>query len=139
MDEQMLWKGTPSQAVHFGTYILCGLFCWLVVPLFIALGKYLSLKFRRYEVTSERIRVTTGVFSRKTEDLELYRVKDLTLEEPFWLRMFGAGNVLLRTTDLTSPVLALEGIPGAPALHAQIRQSVEASRQRRGIRGLEMA
>ena len=30
-EEQGLWKGSPSQVVNLGTYLLCLLLCWLVV------------------------------------------------------------------------------------------------------------
>ena len=32
-EEQSLWKGSPSQAVNFGTHLLCLLLFWLVLPL----------------------------------------------------------------------------------------------------------
>ena len=138
MDEQTIWKGTASHSLYFGTYVLCGLFCWLIVPIFIALARYFRVRFRRYEIGSERILVTTGWLSRRTEELELYRVRDLVLEEPFFQRLFGAGTLILHTTDASTPVLVLGGIPGAAALRDPIRKGMEDSRARRGIRGLEM-
>ena len=43
-----------------------------------SLARYLETRFTRFEITSERIRITTGVLSRRMEELELYRVKDTT-------------------------------------------------------------
>ncbi len=139
MDGQTIWKGTASHSLYFGTYVLCSMFCWLVVPIFIALSRSLRVRFRRYEIGSDRILVTTGWLNRRTEELELYRVRDLTLEEPFFQRLFGAGTLILHTTDASTPVLVLAGIPGAAALRDPIRKGVEASRARHGIRGVEMA
>jgi hypothetical protein len=28
--EEIVWRGTSSQLKNFGTYLLCGLFCWLI-------------------------------------------------------------------------------------------------------------
>src|SRR5207302_9455314 len=36
-----------------------------------------------------RLKTTEGVFSKVTDSLELYRVKDLETRQPFWLRMCG--------------------------------------------------
>jgi len=33
--------------------------------------------------------MSNGVLTRRTDELELYRVKDITLVEPFFLRLFG--------------------------------------------------
>jgi len=139
MEEQVIWKGTASHSLYFGTYVLCGLFCWLIIPLFIALSRYLRVRFKQYELNSERILVTSGWLNRRTEELELYRVRDLTLEEPFFQRLFGAGTLILHTTDASTPVLVMAGLPGAAALRGPLRKGVEASRARHGIRGLEVA
>lgn len=135
--EQTLWKGSSSQLLHFGTYLLCGLFCWLVVPIFIALAKWIQTRCRVYEITTERIKITRGVFSRQTEQLELYRLRDYTLVEPFWLRMFGLGNILLTTADDSSPSLTIEAVPEAGALRDQIRKHVELRRDRKRVRVTE--
>jgi len=33
--EEIVWRGTSSQWRNFGVYLLCGLFCWLIVPIFL--------------------------------------------------------------------------------------------------------
>jgi hypothetical protein len=77
MAEETVWRGTSSQWKNFGLYILCALFCWLIVPIFIALARYLQTKSKVYDLTTERLKITEGVFSKVTNTLELYRVKDL--------------------------------------------------------------
>ncbi len=44
MSEEVVWRGTSSQWKNFGVYLLCGLFCWLIVPIFFALVRYLQTK-----------------------------------------------------------------------------------------------
>src|SRR5438094_9872649 len=53
MAEETVWRGTSSQWKNFGLYILCALFCWLIVPIFIALARYLQTKNKVYELTTE--------------------------------------------------------------------------------------
>ena len=96
------------------------------------------LKARVYEVTTERIKVTDGIFSKKTDELELYRVKDTTLVEPFLLRMFSVGNILITTADASTPSLELEGLKGARELREQLRTNIEACRDRKRTRVTEL-
>jgi uncharacterized membrane protein YdbT with pleckstrin-like domain len=137
-DEQLIWKGHSSAVVHFGTFLLCGLFCWLVVPIFIGLWKWIQNRCRVYEITTERIKISQGVFSRSTEEVELYRVRDYRLEEPFWIRMFHLGNIVLATTDNTNQGVVIEAIPDADELRNQIRKHVELCRLRKNVHITEL-
>ena len=96
----------------------------LLSPLAYALYKALMVKSLRYEVTSERIRINSGILSRKTNALELYRVKDYTMEAPFFYRLFHLGNIYLTTSDHSTPLLSLKAIPHARKLIDDIRTQV---------------
>src|SRR3982074_3136388 len=87
MAEETVWRGSSSQWKNFGVFILCGLLCWLIVPIFIALARYLQTKCKVYELTTERLKITEGVFSKVTDTLELYRVKDLETRQLFLYRL----------------------------------------------------
>jgi uncharacterized membrane protein YdbT with pleckstrin-like domain len=138
MAEQTVWRGTSSQWKNFGTYLLCGLFCWLIVPIFIALARYLQTKNKIYELTTERLKITEGVFSKLTDTLELYRVKDLETRQPILYRMFGVENVQLNTSDTSSPFIFIEAIPTNIALGDKIRNQVEAIRAQKGVREIDV-
>lgn len=138
-EEKVVWSGTPSQALHFGTYALCVLLSPLVIPIFIALAKYLQTRAHKYELTSERLLISRGVFSKTTDGLELYRVKDGRVEEPFFLRLFGAGNVILMTSDKTHPVVVLEAVPAPAKIWESVRAQVEAMRVKKGIRDVDVS
>ena len=138
MAEQTVWRGTSSQWKNFGTYLLCALFCWLIVPIFIALARYLQTKNKIYELTTERLKITEGVFSKITDTLELYRVKDLETRQPFLYRMFGVENLQLNTSDNSSPVVFIEAVPSTVALGDKIRNQVEAIRQQKGVREIDV-
>jgi uncharacterized membrane protein YdbT with pleckstrin-like domain len=138
MAEETIWRGTSSQWKNFGVFILCGLFCWLIVPIFIALARYLQTKCRVFELTSERLKITEGVFSKVTDTLELYRVKDIETRQPFLYRMFGVENVQMNTSDASSPFIFLEAIPGTVKLADKIRNQVEIIRQQKGVREIDI-
>jgi uncharacterized membrane protein YdbT with pleckstrin-like domain len=138
MPEQTVWRGTSSQWKNLGVFILCGLFCWLIVPIFIALSRYLQTKNKIYELTTERLKITEGIFSKVTDTLELYRVKDLETRQPFLYRMFGVENVQMNTSDTSSPFIFIEAIPSAVSLGDKIRNQVEAVRAQKGVREIDV-
>ena len=93
--DKIVWNGSPSQLTNIKTYIL---FFWtIILPLIV----YLRTRFTIYELTEERFREKTGILSQKIEELELYRVRDYTVEKPFIMRLFGLGNLILITSDKT--------------------------------------
>jgi uncharacterized membrane protein YdbT with pleckstrin-like domain len=136
--EQVIWAGSSSQVKNLHIYILCALFCWLIIPIFYALVKWIQLRSRYYEITTQRVRIRQGVFSKRTDELELYRVKDSTVLEPFWQRLFGLGNIVITTNDTTSPTLTLEALPEAAQTREQLRAAVEQCRDRKRVRIAEL-
>jgi len=133
-EEKIVWSGTPSQIVNIGVFILCLLTCFLIVPIFYALWKYIVVKCTKYVITTERIKITTGVFSTQTDYLELYRINDLTFEQPFLLRIFSLGNLKLITSDTSTPELTLQAIPASEELQNEIRKHIETQRDKKRAR-----
>lgn len=136
--EQPVWQGHPSHVQYLGTYTLCVLFCWLIVPLFFALYLWMIIRSRVYEVTTQRIFYTTGIFSKTREEWEIYRIKDMRVEQPFKLRVFGKGNIVLETSDRSIPNFVIEAVPEPRSLADRIRQLVEERRRSRGVRELDV-
>ena len=138
VEEKQVWQGGPSQRVNLGLYIVCGLFCWTVIPLFIILAAYLKTKSIRYEITTQRLRITTGVFSRRTDEVELYRVKDSTVLEPFTLRMQGLGNIAIHSNDATIPDAMLQAVRDPRDVREKLRTAYENRRDEKRVRVAEV-
>jgi uncharacterized membrane protein YdbT with pleckstrin-like domain len=128
--ETVLWEGHPSQWTNLGIFLAC----LLILPIPFAFARWLQTRCFSYKVTTERVIMTRGVFSRRSDELELYRVKDTTLLQPFWLRLVGLAHIVLTTSDRTTPILQLTAIPGAETLREQLRANIERMRQLRGVR-----
>jgi hypothetical protein len=77
------------------------------------------------------------VFSRRTDSLELYRVKDASFVQPFVMRLVGIGNVELETSDATTPVVVIRGVPDGDSLRERILVAVDAVRDRKGVREVD--
>lgn len=163
MAEETVWRGSVSQWKNFGFFVLQVLFVavivilfvvgrqssevsnfapyiliLLAVPIFIAGKRYLQTKCRVYELTSERLRMSEGVFSRVTDTLELYRVKDIETRQPFLYRLCGIENVQLNTSDTSSPFVPIQAIPHHVGLGDKIRNQVETIRQQKGVREIDV-
>lgn len=132
--EETLWKGTPSSALDFWL----NLSCLLILPIPWAIARWIQRRAEVIEITTQRLRVTRGVLSKRTDELELYRVRDITFLQPLMLRMFNKGTLLLTTGDSTSPELRLEGIPADPTLRDRFREAVEECRDRKRARVSEI-
>ena len=133
-DESILWEGTPSQWQNFGWWLAS----LLVLPLPWAIWKCLGTKNFKISLTGQRLRIRTGILSKQNEDIELYRVKDWSMNEPFLQRMFGAGSVEVLSSDRTAPELQLDWIKGAPEFVETLRQAVEAVRDKKRVREVDM-
>ena len=138
MAEETVWRGSSSQWKNLDVFILCGLFCWLIVPIFIALARYLQTKCKIYELTTERLKTTEGVFSKVTDTLELYRVKDLETQQPFLHRLVGIENIQINTSDLTTPFVLVEAIPSSVGFDDKLRNQVEIIRTQKRVRELDV-
>jgi uncharacterized membrane protein YdbT with pleckstrin-like domain len=132
--ERVIWRGRTSHITNLGTYILCLLFFWLVIPIFVAIWKYIEVRGLQYELTNERFKESSGVLNLRFDELELYRVKDTALMQPIFLRLFGLASIELHTEDTTTPLVIIEAIPAddAKRLHRVIRETVEAVKISRG-------
>lgn len=138
MPEETIWRGSSSQVQNLGTFVLCGLFFWLIVPIFFAVARYLQTKNRIFEVTSERLKMSEGVLSKGTDSLELYRVKDIETRQPFWYRLFGVENIQLNTSDLSTPFIILDAIPSDIGLADKLRNQVETVRMQKRVREIDV-
>ena len=136
--EEIVWRGTSSQWKNFGVYLLCGLFCWLIVPLFFALVYYLQTRCKVFELTTQRFKITSGIFTKVTETLELYRVKDIETRQPFFSRLVGIENVQMTTTDASSPLVLIEAVPSSVGFADKLRHQVEMIRQQKRVREIDI-
>ncbi len=91
-----------------------------------------------YELTTQRLRITRGILNRRLDELELYRVKDYVMEQPFLLRLLGLGNITIVTSDATTPTVALRAVAGVAGVREKLRNAVQAERDRKRVRELDV-
>lgn len=159
--ETNLWSGHTSQWVHFWYYFFCLLlavgigfaatvfglatagigalgYLALIIPLMMWLIRWGATKCTTYELTTQRLRIRSGIFSKRTDEMELFRVRDYTMEQPFLLRLVGLGNMTLITSDATTPTLAMRAIPGIENVREKLRTAVQNERDRKRVRQMDV-
>jgi hypothetical protein len=132
--EETLWQGTPSHWANLWTYA-AGI---LIITLPWVLWSWLSLRATKMTLTSQRLRIRTGVLSTHLDELELYRVRDSSLAQSFWQRLVGVGDVVLDTTDASTPRVVLRHLKDAPNVREILRAQVERVRRVQRVREIEM-
>jgi uncharacterized membrane protein YdbT with pleckstrin-like domain len=103
-----------------------------------ALWKWTQTKTTAYHLTSERLLTTSGILTKVTETLELYRVRDLKIVQPLMLRMLGLQNVEIYTSDASSAEIDLDYVPVSLNLGDLLRKNVEACRTAKNVRMMDV-
>ena len=137
--ETIVWEGSPSHYHQFGTYLWCILLCVLVFPALYGIWCWIELKSQKFQLSNQRLKWSRGVLSRVTDEIELYRIKDTQLVEPFFLRLVGCGNIILATSDRSTHEMILPAINKAGDVREKIRSLVEIARRERGVREVDFS
>lgn len=165
MPEQTVWRGSSSQWKNLGIFLGWGilaiillclsvmlsqaanvglaelgycLFALFLVPVVIVVVRYLKTRAKVYELTNERLKITQGIFSKVTDTLELYRVKDIETRQPFFYRLGKVENVRLNTSDASTPFVLIDAVPTTVGLGDKIRNEVETIRQQKRVREIDI-
>ena len=93
---------------------------------------------QKYILTTERLRLTTGVLSTVTEDLELRRVRDSVILRPFWARIAGLGHVQILSADASTPRMVLHAIKDPDGVQSKIRSIVQTQWAKFNVRQMEI-
>jgi uncharacterized membrane protein YdbT with pleckstrin-like domain len=146
--EKTIHQTSPSQIINLKYFLVCGLLAagilalafilsnpvlmvLLVVPVIYAWWKYLLVKSMRLTLTDQRLIVSQGVFKKITNETELYRVRDTSIEEPFFYRMFGVGNIVVYSTDEAEGKMLFHAFRRPHWIKDQIRNYAEICRRNR--------
>lgn len=151
--ETSLWNSSPSQIINIKNYSIggsiiaaiialayftnCYVLYALILPFVWLLWKYLVVRCLRYELTSERIRIRTGVFNQRVDEIELYRIKDTTIQLPFLLRLVKLGTLMMVTSDRTLQEVEFEAIRNIEEVRDLLRANVERLRDLKRVREVD--
>lgn len=122
--------------------LCCGLeelpFVDFLKGLCLLLGIYLGYQFlyllrNRFTLTGEQLIYERGVFTRKIDFVELYRIIDFKENCSFLQQLAGLKTVVVYSGDRTHPQLSIPGIQSRTPLVNLIRERVEYNKQKKYV------
>ncbi len=135
---------SPNQLLNIGYLIMLLTLLYLdirplaVVALIILIIKALNLYCTTWTIQQDNLIEKTGILNVSTEEVLLYRVKDIRLYEPLLYRLVGLSQLTIITSDYTNPSITLYGIKNGEKLMNIIRQLVANSRKVEGVKEIDI-
>ena len=106
---------------------------WLsLVASVLALYRYFYIRRLTYLITTEYIRIRQGIFFKRIDQVELYRIKDYIVAQSPTMQLFRLMNVILKSTDNENPVVSMTGIPRSDLID-ELRERVQQARKNNNI------
>ena len=111
-----------------------------VVALLIILWRWFENMAAKYEVTEERLIIRRGIVSKSIDEIELYRIKDIKIDFSLINQVAGIGRLTIASSDETTRAgdLVIAGIDRAQERRETLRRLVDAARQKRNVREIDM-
>jgi len=128
--------GVILTLLHYGIYFLA----LTAIALLIVLWRWLENMGAKYEVTDERLIIRRGIFAKSIDEIELYRIKDIRIDFTLINQLAGIGRLSIASSDETtrSGDLVIAGIERAQERRETLRRLVDAARQKRSVREIDM-
>jgi len=136
--ERVAWLGfSAGNAAVVGRYrVLLGLALGLIVAM-VLFYKALKLRMTHYEVSADRIEYSEGIFDRRADNLDMFRVVDIKLRRSFLDCLVGVGTVMLTTTDKSHPEFVFEKVRGSRELYDVIKKASLSADRRTNVIHME--
>ncbi|MGB7582242.1 MAG: PH domain-containing protein [Sedimentisphaerales bacterium] len=125
-----------SMAVVGKYRVLLGLGVIFVVGL-ILFYKAWKIRMTHYEVSPDRIEYGEGIFDRKIDNLDMFRVVDIKLRRNALDLVVGVGTVLLTTTDKSHPEFEFKKIKNSRELYDTIKKASLSADRRTNVVHME--
>ncbi|MDB4926739.1 PH domain-containing protein [Mucilaginibacter sp.] len=102
--------------------VVCG-FAWY---------RLLYIRSFKYQITAEYILLTQGIFFKRIDQLELFRVKDYIITQSFIMQICKLMYLTLKSTDAENAIIRFQGIPESNIIET-IRERVLEARKSNNI------
>ena len=135
---EMAFLGNYALAIVIGVVIAVIAFStrnggWSPLGIIPLLWTFIQTRLARvstvYRIFSDRVEVHSGLVSRSIENVQLFRVHDVSLKQSLLGRVCGYGDVALLGSDASSPTLVLKGIDHPDHLYQELRPLIQQARQ----------
>ncbi len=89
--------------------------------------------FTVYSFDEERIFLDTGFFTKRQDEIRMYRVLDISVTRTFGQRIFGMGTIHLKTSDKTMGDFDIKNIKKVMDVKTQLSDLIEANREKKRV------
>jgi len=93
-----------------------------LVLLLLLTKRWTELASRIYRVAEDRIEVERGLFAKTVDNVEAWRIQDVTLRQTTAQALLGLGTVHVISSDKTDPELAIGPVRRARWLYRELRR-----------------
>jgi hypothetical protein len=129
------WQGKTPHSVHWKFYMLCGLFFWLIIPLFLVWKRYRHIQNTLYYLDERGAGIENAVNPDANRFLDLDRITSVETKP---LGNSQLSNVLIHTVNKQIPPLIFTNV----SIHSDIVQSfekhVEAARSKINMKSISI-
>ncbi|MBQ8857983.1 MAG: PH domain-containing protein [Lachnospiraceae bacterium] len=98
---------------------------------------WFPISFTSYYIEDDRLMIKKGFFNTTLDETLLYRIIDISFQQTLAGKIFGTGNVILKTKADASGEIVLENIAKPFEVRKMLSKLVEESRNKRNIVGKE--
>ena len=98
---------------------------------------WFPLSFTSYYIEDDRLMIKQGFFSTTLEETLLYRIIDISFKQTLGGKIFGTGNIILKTKADASGEIVLQNIAKPLQVRKMLSKLVEESRENRNVVGKE--
>ena len=89
--------------------------------------------FTVYSFDEERLFVDTGFFTKRQDEIRMYRVLDISVTRTFGQRIFGMGTIHLKTSDKTMGDFDIVNIKKVMDIKMQLSDLIETNREKKRV------
>ncbi len=93
----------------------------------------MPLSFTKYALSDDRLFLEKGLLNMNADEIQLYRVRDISLNITLWQRIFGMGTITIHSNDKTHPSLEIKNVLHPREVKELIHDQVELVRRDRGV------
>ena len=89
--------------------------------------------FTVYSLSEDRLFIDSGVFTKRQDEVRLYRVLDVSLKRSLGQRIFGMGTIHICSSDKTMKDFDLINIKNSKDVKEMISEYVETQREKKRV------
>ena len=119
-----IYANAPVVYVVLGFVVLCIIVC---------IRYYAKSRSIHFEITTQRIKLETGLLSKVQESLELFRIDHFEFRKPLGMRLVGQSTLHVYSSDAELSKFFIYAVPNLEAIAEELRTCQLRERTRRGL------